>query len=171
MNSNTGWKWATLILAVLLLMLLACCMGTVFGSMLGFRLAARFGPSVYHLPVMPNMPESPAYPAPELWPDEPPAAARPWLGLAFRMGDEGALVALVVPGSPAEAAGLRVGDIIIEVDGQRVTVAHPLDEHLQAYAPGDRVQLIVMREGRVREIEVRLEMQPRELPRAPGGDG
>lgn len=44
---------------------------------------------------------------------------------SFRIGDTFVQVADVSPGSPAEAAGLKVGDIIVGVDGKKVTNGIP----------------------------------------------
>ena len=74
---------------------------------------------------------------------------------------------LVVPESAAEAAGLREGDIITEVDGRPVNETKPLDEHIGRYEPGDRVELTILRDGRKRDISVRLGSQPIEPPVAP----
>jgi len=53
----------------------------------------------------------------------------------------------VVPMSPAERAGLRVGDRIIAVDGQMLNSSAPLDEAWARGRPGDGVELTVQRPG------------------------
>ena len=165
MNTNTGWKWATLILVMVLLMLLSCCVGMLFGGTFAWRLAAYSRPMLYHQPMMPEMPEMPTAPVP------PEAPARPWMGLAFQMVDEGAQVVLLVPDGPADVAGVRVGDVVIAVNERDVTLSHPLDARLQPYTPGDRVRLTILRDGKVGEIDVRLAVRPDESAPAPGWDG
>lgn len=69
---------------------------------------------------------------------------------------EGALVRrLALPGAAADA-GIRAGDIIIEVGGKPVDPAHPLLNVLIEFAPGDRVKVVFNRNGRIIETEVLL---------------
>ncbi|HYD76014.1 DegQ family serine endoprotease [Ramlibacter sp.] len=60
---------------------------------------------------------------------------------------EGALVARVDPGSPADKAGLKVGDVIHAVDGKAVVASGDLPAQLAARRPGEQVQLEVWRKG------------------------
>jgi S1-C subfamily serine protease len=68
----------------------------------------------------------------------------------------GAYVVQVLPNTPAEAAGLRVGDIILAVNGDIVDAKRPLPFRLAVYAPGDRVQLTVRRGAQTLTITVTL---------------
>jgi len=60
---------------------------------------------------------------------------------------EGAEVSNVVQGSPADEAGLQPGDIILAVDGERLTKATLLRRLVQAHLPGDEVSLLVLHDG------------------------
>ncbi len=62
----------------------------------------------------------------------------------------------VVSGSPAEAAGLRAGDVITKVNGTEVTQTKQLSTLLNASAPGDTVNLAVVRGGKNINITARL---------------
>ena len=53
-------------------------------------------------------------------------------------------------------AGLREGDIILDVDGEDVTRVRPLPGAIAAHEPGDTVRLTIERDGRRQEIEVTL---------------
>jgi S1-C subfamily serine protease len=73
----------------------------------------------------------------------------------------GALVEEVLPGTPAERAGLRPGDVITAVDGQEIGPRLPLSALVQKYQPGDRVKLTVRRDGgELLYMEVRLAENP-----------
>ena len=69
---------------------------------------------------------------------------------------DGALVSKVVPNSAAAAAGLRPGDVIIEVNGEPVTRSGSLSSRIGLSAPGERVKLKVWRDHAAREIEAKL---------------
>jgi serine protease Do len=66
----------------------------------------------------------------------------------------------IIPGSPAEAAGLRAGDVIVAVDGRQLSSEADLSMMLLPYGPGDTITLRVLRDNSVREIEVTLGTQP-----------
>ena len=66
----------------------------------------------------------------------------------------------VVDGSPAEAAGVREGDLVLELDGQPVQSATDLQRMMAAELIGRPVPLLVWRAGE----EIRLELTPEELP-------
>ncbi|MEW2153825.1 trypsin-like peptidase domain-containing protein [Streptomyces sp. NPDC007189] len=59
-------------------------------------------------------------------------------------------------GGPGDRAGLAAGDVITEVDGQRVHTAEELIVKIRAHRPGDRLRLTVRRDGTDREIRLRL---------------
>lgn len=60
---------------------------------------------------------------------------------------EGALVARVEPGSAADKAGLKAGDVIHAVDGKAIVGSGDLPAQLAARSPGEQVQLKVWRKG------------------------
>ena len=77
---------------------------------------------------------------------------------------EGALVRGVEEGSPAEQAGLCGGDIIIELDGQRINSRKDLTDRLEYYEAGEKVKIRIYRfyQGRYRDgyIEALLGNRP-----------
>lgn len=62
----------------------------------------------------------------------------------------------VTPGSPADKAGLVENDIILEVEGEKVTVENTLTSLLNKYKVGDKVKLKVYHKGSIKEVEVEL---------------
>ncbi|WP_410536638.1 trypsin-like peptidase domain-containing protein [Streptomyces sp. KL2] len=91
-------------------------------------------------------------------------ATHPVIGVTVDMGHpgEGARVGLpageegtaVVPGGPADTAGIEEGDVITEVDGVRVRSGEELIVRIRARRPGDRLELTVERGGGRRSVEV-----------------
>jgi serine protease Do len=79
--------------------------------------------------------------------------------------DYGALVArgqqvtdfAVVPGSPADKAGIVENDIIFEVDGTKVDSDHSLASLLSQYSVGDVITLKILHKGETKDVEVTLE--------------
>lgn len=107
---------------------------------------------------------------------------RPFLGVRYRLIDEalreanslavehGALITrgetvdelAVIPGSPADKAGLVENDIILEVDGIEIDETHSLASLLRTKQVGDRIVLRVLHRGVEGDVPVMLEEQPEE---------
>ncbi|MDZ4298959.1 MAG: trypsin-like peptidase domain-containing protein [Moraxellaceae bacterium] len=93
---------------------------------------------------------------------------RGWLGVEIASGGRAAngressevFIAGVMPGGPADKAGLKRGDQIIEVAGQSVVSANQVIRQIGALAPKARTEVIVRREGRVRKIDVTMGERP-----------
>jgi len=83
--------------------------------------------------------------------------------LASALGLErayGAIVADLRPGTPAEAAGLRVGDVILSLDGEKVAGPSDLSKAVGGRDPGEAVRLGVRRDGDDLALEVALAALP-----------
>ena len=72
----------------------------------------------------------------------------------------GAEVTSVGEGTPAAQAGLREGDVVTEVDGERVESALSLVGHIREKSAGDEVTLTVLRDGSSIEVEATLAAKP-----------
>ncbi|MEN2980604.1 DegQ family serine endoprotease [Tistrella bauzanensis] len=83
----------------------------------------------------------------------------------------GALVARVLPGSPAGDAGLERGDVVTGVDGQPVKDARDLTRQIGDMPPDQRITLDVRRGGDSRQIKVRLGERPQDMASARGEPG
>ncbi|MCT4355441.1 trypsin-like peptidase domain-containing protein [Streptomyces sp. Je 1-79] len=70
-------------------------------------------------------------------------------GDGARVGEKGKDgSASVTPGGPAAKAGIRAGDVITKVDGQRVHSGEELIVKIRAHRPGDRLELTLLRGGK-----------------------
>ncbi len=102
---------------------------------------------------------------------------RPWIGVRYVMLDAdiakennlsidyGALIVrgaartdlAVIPGSPADKAGLVENDIILEVDGQKIDSTNTLAKAISLHKPGDEVSLKISHQGSEKTVKVTLE--------------
>ena len=78
------------------------------------------------------------------------------IGMDMRRGLKGVIVESVVPGSPAAAAGVRVGDLIRRLDGTAVDDGGQLLQLLAKRQAGDKVKLEVLRDDEALDITVTL---------------
>jgi putative serine protease PepD len=65
-----------------------------------------------------------------------------------------------VAGGPAAGAGLRTGDLVIEVAGERIETGDELREAIDARKPGDELELKVRRGSEERDVTVELGTRP-----------
>ena len=77
---------------------------------------------------------------------------------------EGVLVADVVKGGPADVAGLRVGDIVVDLNGTRIREVPDLQRRVAGVAPGERVRVVVVRDGARQPVTVTIAEMPAEEP-------
>ena len=95
---------------------------------------------------------------------------RPYIGIGGRDLDEetaernnlvvGVYVLSVEEFSAAEKAGIKIGDVIIEADGTKITTMDELNEIKNKKQIGDTLKLKIYRDGRERDITVTLQEQP-----------
>ncbi len=77
-------------------------------------------------------------------------------GALIVRGNEPGEVA-VIPGSAADKAGLRENDIILEIDGQKITPENSLSKLILKHDVGDRIVLKILRQGEEKIIDAVLE--------------
>lgn len=83
----------------------------------------------------------------------------------------GITIKTVVSRSPADKAGLKVGDVIVAVDGRRLETYFEFFFALGAKVAGERVALKYLREGVQREVEVKLAPRPEKTEATPSAPG
>ncbi len=76
------------------------------------------------------------------------------LGLAEPTG---VMVERVGKGSPAEKAGLKKGDVILEADGVVIDEPRRLKDVIASHMPGDVIEILLLRDGKETTVEVTLE--------------
>lgn len=81
---------------------------------------------------------------------------------------QGVIVTEVQPGTPADQAGLREGDVIVKFDGIPVTQVSPFRLLVARSEIGRKVKMRFLREGRTQEREVELSERTDPAPRMPG---
>ncbi|AJG21185.1 Do family serine endopeptidase [Cupriavidus basilensis] len=73
---------------------------------------------------------------------------------------EGALIAAVVQGGPADKAGVKPGDVLVSVDGQSITDTTALLNAIAQLKPGAEARMKVVRRGRPTELTVMIGKRP-----------
>ncbi len=87
---------------------------------------------------------------------------------------KGALVAELTPGGPSERAGLQSGDLVRRINGHEVASASDLTRQVALASAGETMRLDILRDGKMREVEVRSAVRPSEAQLAAndrGGEG
>ena len=85
-------------------------------------------------------------------------ASGAYLGVSVQdsTSPQGAQVASVVTGGPADQAGLKAGDVITAADGNVVTSASQLASRIQAHSSGDQISITYNRSGTSTTVQVKL---------------
>jgi len=77
----------------------------------------------------------------------------------------GVLVKSVYPGGPAANAGIKTGEVVLQVDGTDVDDMQGLNYRIATHRPGETVQLKVAQGAQTRETSVTLALPPENPPR------
>ncbi len=89
------------------------------------------------------------------------AAQQGWLGITVRPHDTSSpQIFKIAPGSPAEKAGLQIGDIITAVNGQKLSDYFALKYHVRKATPGDEITLDVQRDSRALQVTMTAGVMP-----------
>ncbi len=93
-------------------------------------------------------------------PNTPNVSNRPILGVQLEDGTDGPVVREVVAGSPAEKAGLKVGDILTKIGDTAVKDAQSASAAVQTHEVGDEVTVEVTRDGKSVTVKATLAAAP-----------
>ncbi len=94
------------------------------------------------------------------------------LAQQFKVPDTaGALAEDITPGSPADKAGLKTGDVIRKLNGNIVTDGNQLTAMVTNLSPGDTATLDILRDGQPMTLKVVLGERPADLAARVGGGG
>jgi serine protease Do len=97
---------------------------------------------------------------------------RGWLGITIQdlkgqlaeyygvSGKTGVLVAGVVPGDPADQAGIQPKDIITQINSEKVTTSRDLTKLAAKLGVGDTAKVTILRNGKSKTLEVRIGKRP-----------
>jgi serine protease Do len=93
---------------------------------------------------------------------------RGWLGVQVqdlvaedpRAGRRAVLVAGVERNGPAGRGGLRAGDVVLAINGERTETSRTLIRSVAAVPPGQSVRLTVLRDGRTQELSMQVGRRP-----------
>jgi len=109
--------------------------------------------------------------------------SRGWLGVLIQEVDrdlaesfgldqpKGALVSQVLEGSPAEAAGVQAGDIIVSFNGEAIYRSSELPRWVGRVTPETEASMVVIRDGKEKELEVTIGLLPDDPEMALRGGG
>ena len=95
-----------------------------------------------------------------------PPDARAQIGIQVK-GDDGVVVEQVYPNSPAEAAGLQVYDVILEANRQKIKDTDALNKMVQDSKVGDKITMLISRNGANQLITATLKERPSNFGTAP----
>lgn len=93
--------------------------------------------------------------------------SRAFLGVSYRVitkdlailneVPQGAYIQEIVPGSPAEKAGIEPGDIITKIDGKSIDTQNFISEFIRGKRPGDKISIEVWTDGKTRTVTANLQ--------------
>jgi len=89
-------------------------------------------------------------------------------GFGLPQSTRGALVEQVMPKTPAAKAGIKVGDVVVAVNGKAVEMPAQLTRTVASVAPGGKVGLTVLRDGKKQDITLTVAQRPEEEALARG---
>jgi len=87
---------------------------------------------------------------------------RGWLGVSVDDRDTGVTISGLDRNGPAARSGIRPGDVVVAVNGDRIESSRGLIRAVAVVAPGNSVRLTIRRQGREMEVAVSVGRRPAE---------
>jgi serine protease Do len=87
---------------------------------------------------------------------------RGWLGVAVDDRDDGVLIAGISRDGPAAKSGIRTGDVVVAINGDRIESSRGLIRAIAAVPPGNTARVTIRRQGRELEIPIIVGRRPAE---------
>jgi hypothetical protein len=173
MENERNRIYTVVALVALAALLLSCSIGALAGGIAGALMGRRQAQAVtdrVHAEELGRLPgfgrkapcpwrENHPFAAPGHPEDLPPSERMP-------VGVTGAIILEVVPGSPADMAGLEVGDLITAIDRTPIDPHHPLQDAIIQYEPGDRITIHLLRGEQEESVRAKLAEHPDNLGQA-----
>ena len=83
-----------------------------------------------------------------------------YLGVSIDASAASARIAAIRPSTPAASAGLKAGDVVVEVDGKTISSGDDLTRVIDAHKPGDKISVTVKRGGSEHTVTLTLATRP-----------
>ena len=74
---------------------------------------------------------------------------------------DGVIIAGIVKDGPADKAGLKVGDILLKLDNEKIRDTTQMLNQIAAYAPGEKKSVELLREGKNQTISIEIGVRPK----------
>jgi serine protease DegQ len=74
---------------------------------------------------------------------------------------DGVIIAGIVKDGPADKAGLKVGDILLKLDGQKISDTTQMLNLIAAYAPGEKKSVELLRDGKNETLSIEIGVRPK----------
>ncbi|WP_370261330.1 Do family serine endopeptidase [Limnobacter sp.] len=74
---------------------------------------------------------------------------------------DGVIIAGIVKDGPADKAGLKVGDILLSLDGQKIQDTTQMLNMIAGYAPGEKKMIRLLREGKEQSVSIEIGVRPK----------
>jgi len=94
-------------------------------------------------------------------------AITPEIAESFKLGtSQGAIINEVLGGGPADKAGIKLGDVIVSIDGKQISDPNGVVNVVTGIAPGSVSKLMLKRKGQDLEVAVTIGRRPKPAIRA-----